>query len=86
MLDEMLQNDIIGAADCAYLWLAANYDGQTSDEYKLLCELTKPGLYKPSCILSEDSLDDIQKELYSELDLDKCIKIVDACEKYTPQD
>jgi hypothetical protein len=55
-----------------FLALSHCHGGQRSKEYARLCKLTRPGFFKPSPLLSVNSLTDNGIEIYNKA----CVKLL----------
>lgn len=71
-IDYFAQNHEINMLDALYLFLSQNHQGQASQKYQALSHFDKIG-YKPSPILSMNSLDQMGKELYNELSSEQTV-------------
>ncbi len=65
--------DRFDICDAWFLALAHCHGGQWSASYARLCKLTRPGFFRPSPMLSVDSLNENAREIYEAA----CKKLLD---------
>jgi hypothetical protein len=69
-----------------YHWLQHNWHGQSDPLYAAFCELTRPGMYRPS--RSDElfeNIDDSAKEVYGQLTLKNYESVLGGVLNYKPE-
>ena len=79
------EHDEFDIAQGLDLWLQHNWQGQSDPLYAAHCQLTAPGMYRPSPFATFDNMESGAREVYDSLSKDNYKEALDLVLNYEPR-